>query len=234
LARARKRLSRRELVREDEITSRLERVAVYVVDHPRPILWGIAAVAAIAIAATGWNLYAASRDEGAQSELGELIRTYHDLTTFESDDARYQATLLQATAIDEAYGSLPAGRIARYYAALGHEGLGETEEAVSLLEGLAESSDSAVEPLARFALGQLYKKGGQFDAAIDVYQELLDSGQYARVPLVFELAQLNEAVGRTEEARGYYDSILTNYSGSVYEAEAERALKRLTPADEGA
>jgi tetratricopeptide (TPR) repeat protein len=230
---SRRKLTRKDLVRQDEFGSRLEQAAVYVVDHPQPFLLGIAGVVVVAVAAMGWTLYAGSRNESAQAALGSVIRAYHDLSAFESDEARYQAALAEANRVGETYGGLPAGRIARYYAALSHEGLGEIDEAVRLLGELAASSDAVIRPVARYALGQTYKRQQDFDRAIGVYQDLLESGEHSAPALVFEIAQLHEAAGRPAEARSSYESLLANYPESVYQPEAERALKRLGTADSG-
>lgn len=227
MASSRKKLSRKELVQQDEITNWLEDSATWVVDHPRPLLWGIAAVIVVVIAATGWTLYARSRNESAQTALGSLIRTYHDLTTFESDEARYQETLIEAAAVEDSYGSLRAGRIARYYEALAHEGLGEMDEAILVLEELSASSDPTIRPIARFALGQAYKEQGDFDRAIGTYQELLESGEYSAPAVLFQLGELQEAADRPNEAESYYESLVAEHPGSVYEDQAQRALKRL-------
>jgi predicted negative regulator of RcsB-dependent stress response len=228
---ARRKLSRKQLVEPDQITTRLEDAVDWVMDHPRPFLWGIGGVVVIAVALTGWTLYANSRDEGAQAALGEVIRAYNDVVTYESDVARYQATLTEALEVDEAYGGMQAGRIARYYAALSHDGLGEADEAVRLLEELSGSSDAAIRPVARFALGQILKQQGEFDRAIDVFEQLLDSGEYAGPAVLFEIGQSHEAAGRAAEARTYYDTLLVNHPDSAYQAAVERALRRLgTPA----
>lgn len=230
MARARKKLSRKDLVQQDEITNRLEHAAVWVVDHPRPFLWGIAGIIVVVIAATGWSLYARSRSEGAQMALGSVIRTYHNLAAYESEEARFQATLNEVALVEENYGGTQSARIARYYAALAHEGLGEIDDAVRMLEELGASGDASIRPIARFALGQVYKHQGQLEQAISVYRELLDSGEYAGDAVVFELAALHEASGSLDEAGTWYETLLADYPGSAYEPEAERALKRLATA----
>ena len=224
---SRKKLSRKELVQKDEITNRLEQAVTYVLEHPQPFVWGIAIAVIVAVVATGWTLYASGRNEDAQVALASVIRAYNDTVTFESDEARYQATLGEAAQVTDAYGNLQAGQIARYYAALSHEGLGESGEAIRLLEELVASSDPAVRPIARFALGQSYKKQGQIDQAIGVYEGLLQSGDYAAPPVIFELAQLHEAADRRDQARTYYESLLADYPDSVYQPDAEKAVKRL-------
>lgn len=227
MAGGRKRLSRKELVQQDQITSGLEETVEWIMDHPRPFLWGIAAVVVVAVLATGWTLYARNRSESAQVALGNVIRAYHDMASYESDAARFQATLNAAREVEAAYGGLQAGRIASYYEALAHEGLGEDQEAVEILESLAGSQDPTIRPLAAFALGQSLRQQGEIDRATEVYHDLLDSGEYSPPVLLFELGGLSEEAGRLEEAENYYEALLADYAGSVLEPEAEQALKRL-------
>jgi TolA-binding protein len=96
-----------------------------------------------------------------------------------------------------------------------------------LLGDLAASSDVTIRPLARFALGQSFRKQGEFDRAIGVYQELLDSGEYAAPAVLFEMGQIQEAAGRPAEARTYYETLQANHPDSAYQAAVERALRRL-------
>lgn len=224
---SRSKLSRKELVRKDEITSRLEQMAEYVWNNPQPFLWGAAVLVLGAAAVAGWSVWSASRASEAQAGLARVIQAYNDKTTFASDDARYEAALGAAVQVEEEYGGSSVGRIAQVYEALSHEGLGEADDAVRILEELAASDDPAIRPVAQFALGQSFKKQGEFDRAIALYQELLESGEYAPEPLVFELGQLNEAAEHIEEARTFYQSLLSNYPDSEYQTDAERALKRL-------
>lgn len=227
MASGRKRLSRKELVQQDQITSGLEEAVEWIMDHPRPFLWGIATVVVVVVLATGWTLYARSRNESAQVALGNVIRVYHDTASYESDLARFQATLNAAQGVEDTYGGMQAGRIASYYSALAHEGLGEDDEAVGILETLASSTDPTIRPLAAFALGQELRKQGNLERAMEVYQNLLDSGEYSPDVLLFELAGISEEAGRREEAENYYESLMSDYPDSVLQPEAEKALKRL-------
>ena len=224
---SRKKLSRKELVQKDEITVRLERGAEYVWDNPRPFLWGGALVLVVALAVAGWTVYSSRREAAGQLALASVIQAYNDTLTYASDDARYQATLSEANGVVAEYGGSSTALVARYYAALSHEGLGDLGESVRLLEELAASSDPAIRPVAQFALGQSFKKQGDFNRAIELYDALLASDEYAPETLVFELGQLHEAADRVAEARTFYESLIANYPGSVYQPEAERALKRI-------
>jgi tetratricopeptide (TPR) repeat protein len=233
VAGGKKRLSRKELVQQDQITSGLEDAVEWIMDHPRPFLWGIGAVIVVVVLATGWTLYARNRSESAQVALGNLIRVYRDMNSYDSDVARLQATLNAAREVEGAYGGLQAARIASYYEALAHEGLGEDEEAAEILEALANSTDPTIRPLAAFALGQNLRRQGNVDRAIEICRDLLDSGEYSAPVLLFELGGLSEEAGRLEEAENYYESIRSEYAGSVLEPEAEQALKRLRTTGSG-
>jgi TolA-binding protein len=230
---SRNKLSRKELVQKDEITARLEQGAEYIWDNPRPFLWGVSLVVLAGIAVAAWTVYSARREAASQIALAAVIQSYNDTLTFASDEARYQATVTEAMRVEQDYAGSSAEQVARYFRALSHEGLGETEEAVSLLEDLAGSSDPAIRPLARFALGQSLKAQGELDRAIQLYDDLLTAGEYAADTLVFELGQLHEAADRVDEARALYESLVSEYPGSVYQSEAERALKRIATTGPG-
>ena len=91
---ARKKLTRRELVQKDEITSTLEQVTTFAVENRKPLLTIVAVIVVAATVLVGWNIFAANREANAQSALSEVIRLYTDTTLAEGEE-RFQATLTE-------------------------------------------------------------------------------------------------------------------------------------------
>ena len=225
---ARKRLTRKEIVQKDEITSVLERSTTYVVEHGKPIAIAVGAVVVGITVVIVLNVTAANREAAAQNALAEVIRIYSTVTEDTTDESRFQATLVEAARVQADHPDQPAAQIARYYAGLSHEGLGDSDQAIAILTELVDSGDEMVNQVARVALAESYKKQDNLDRAIEVYQELADSGGYSKSAVLYELGRLHEATSMPDEARAYYQSVVGDYPNSPYREDADRALRRLT------
>jgi TolA-binding protein len=228
---ARKKLTRKELVQKDDITSGLERATTYVVEHAVPIGIGVGLVVVGIAIAVVLNVTAANREAAAQSALAEVIRIYSTITEETTDEERFQATLVEAALVEADHPDQPAAQIARYYAGLSHEGLGDFDQAIGILTELGETGDETVNQVALFALAESHKKQGDQESAIEVYQALADSGGYSPSAVLYELGRLYEATSKPEEARAYYQSLVGEYPDSPFRADADSALRRLTSTD---
>ena len=228
---ARKRMTRKELVQKDEITSTLEHTTAFVLKQRKPILAVASIVVALVIILVALNVYSANRRAASQSALSKVIDIFTDTVGYDSDQERFEAALAEAHGVRDTYENLPAGQIAEYYIALSNGGLGNTTEAVRILKSLVETGDDTIQQVARYALAESYKTHGEVETAITVYQELEDIGGYSQVAVLYELGRLHEEISKTDEARSYYQKIVGEYPNSAFRADADRALKRLGPDD---
>ena len=60
-----------------------------------------------------------------------------------------------------------------------------------------------------------------------LYKQLYDNGGYSKSAAVFELAKISDAAGKTDEAKTYYQKIVSEFPESPFRTEADQALKRL-------
>jgi TolA-binding protein len=95
-----------------------------------------------------------------------------------------------------------------------------------------QRGDASVKPVAQFALGEIYKKRGETQKAIDTYKQLFDSGGYSKAAVAFELARLHEENKQVDQAKEYYQKLVSEFPDSPFRSNADEALKRLgvTPA----
>ena len=224
---ARKKLSRKELVQKDEITTTLETATAFLLEHSKPIATIVGIVVAVVLVFVAWNVYAANRETNSQSALSEVIATFTDTEGFASDEQRFETALAEGQVVRDDYPNRRAGQIAEYYMALSHEGLGNTAESVRILQGLIETGDETIQQVARYALAESYKTHGELESAIAVFQELVDTAGYSQGAVLYELGRLHEATSKPEEARSYYQSIVGEYPDSPFRPDADRALERL-------
>jgi tetratricopeptide (TPR) repeat protein len=223
----RTKLTRHQLKEQDEITSFFEKYTELVIAKKKEVTIGAAAVAAIVIIFFAWSYYSSSRNARAQAELSDAINTYNDTVNIKSDKERYEKTIALAQKTYDDYKSLPVGNIALYYEALSREELGDTAKATQNLQEVMQRGDASVKGVAQFALGAIYKKHGETQKAIDTYKQLFDSGGYSKAAVAYELANLYEDNKQLDQAKEYYQKLVSDYPDSPFRQNADEALKRL-------
>jgi tetratricopeptide (TPR) repeat protein len=223
----RSKMTRHQLKEQDEITTYLEKGTDFVVAHKREVTIGIAAVAALLIIVFGALYYRSSRNAAAEAQLSQAINTYNDTVNIKAEKERYEKTLAEAQKTYDQYGSTTAGKIALYYVGISQEGLGDTQKATQSLEQVAQQGDASVKSVAQFALAGIYKKHGQTQKAIDAYKQLYDSGGYSKAAVAYELGSLYEANKQLDQAKDYYQKLVSEFPDSPFRSNADDALKRL-------
>jgi tetratricopeptide (TPR) repeat protein len=223
----RTKMTRHELKEQDEITTYLQKFTEFVIRYKKEVTTGVSIVAGLAIIIFGWSYYRSSRTARAEAELSQAIDAFNDTTNIKSDKERYEKTLAAAQKTYDQYRSLPAGNIALYYIGLSQDGLGDTAKSVQSLQQVADNGDPSVKAVAQFALGSIYKKHGDNQKAIDVYKRLYDTGGYSKAAVAYELASLYEANNQPDQAKDYYQKVVTEFPDSPFRTNADDALKRL-------
>jgi tetratricopeptide (TPR) repeat protein len=219
-------MTRHQLKEQDEITTSLQTFTELLVAKKREVTIGVSVVAALVIIFFGWNYYSSVRNAKAQAELSQAISTYSD-TTIKSEKERYQRALAAAQKTYDNYGSSTAGKIAQYYVAMSQEGLGDTTKAEQNLIEVIQRGDANTKGIAQFALAEIYKKHGNTQKAIDTYKPLFDNGGYSKSAVAYELATLYEANKQNDQAKEFYQKVLTDFPDSPFRQNADEALKRL-------
>ena len=219
-------MSRHDLRETDEITSSIQKFSEIAYTRRKEILVGVVVLVVLILVVVGWRVYSANRNASAQNQLSLAISAYND-ANIKSDKERFEKTLAEAQKTHDAYPSLPAGVIAQYYMAMSQEGLGDTAKATDNLQQAIRNGDESVAGVAKFALAGIYKKHSETQKAIDLYKELYDKGGYSKSAAVFELAKLSETNNKADEAKAYYQKIVSEFPESPFRQEADSALKRL-------
>jgi tetratricopeptide (TPR) repeat protein len=220
-------MTRHQLKEQDEITTSLQTFTELLVARKKEATIALGVVAALVIIFFAWNYYASSRNSRSQIELSQAITTYGDTANIKSDKERYEKTIAAAQKTYSDYKSLPAGSIALYYMALSEEGLGDTAKAVQHLQEAAQRGDASVKSVSQFALAAIYRKHGDMQKSIDTYKQLYESGGYSKAAVTYELASVYEANKQVDQAKTYYQKVVTDYADSPFRQNADEALKRL-------
>lgn len=184
----------------------------------RTLLYAIAALAVI-IALIGiyfaWNRRANS---AAQAALGRAIETSQAVVSesplpptatqksFKTEKERAETAIAQFQEVVNKYGS-PYEEKAKYFIAVNKLKI-DRPAAIQELEALTKISGE-VGALSKFALAQARTGEGQLDQAAALYSELAaaDKTVVAKETINFELAQIYEKQGKTNEAADLYFNI---------------------------
>jgi predicted negative regulator of RcsB-dependent stress response len=223
----RTKMTRHQLKEQDEITTSLQTFTELVVARKREVTIGLIVVAVLVIAIFGWRYYSSRRNASAQTQLSQAINTFNDTANIKSDKERFEKAMAEAQKTHDQYRSLTAGSIALYYVALSQEGLGDTAKAVQNLQEVASHGDASIRAVAQFALGSIYKKRGETQKAIDTYKPLYDSGGYSKAAVAYELATLYEVNKQPDQAKDYYQKLVSEFPDSPFRQNADDALKRM-------
>ena len=222
----RSRMTRQELKTQDEITTTLQKFTDLAYERRKELIIGGGALLLIVLIIVGWSAYSSRRNAAAQTQLASAIAAYND-PAIKSDKDRYDKTIAEAQKTINSYGSLPAGSIARYYVGLSQAGLGDTEAAAKTLQEVINRGDANIKPVAQFALAGVYKRRGDFQKAVDTLKSLHDSGGYSKSAAAVELGKLYEANKQPDQAKNYFNEVVTTEGDSPLRQEADAGLKRL-------
>jgi len=224
---ARTKMTRHQLKEQDEITTSLHTFTELVVARKQEVTIGVIVIAVLLIGFFGWRFYSSRRNASAQTQLSQAINIFNDTANIKSEKERYERAMAEAQKTHDQYPSLPAGSIALYYVALSQEGLGDTAKAIQNLQQVAGHGDASIRSVAQFALGSIYKKRGETQKAIDTYKQLFDSGGYSKAAVAYELAMLYEVNKQPDQAKEYYQKLVSEFPDSPFRQNADDALKRM-------
>ena len=66
-----------------------------------------------------------------------------------------------------------------------------------------------------------------YQKAIDTYKRLYDSGGYSKAAVAYELASVYEANKQPDQAKDFYQKVVSEFPDSPFRTNADEALKRL-------
>lgn len=180
------------------------------------IMYGIAALAVLAVLIGIFFAWNRRSNNAAQTALGKAIETSQAQVTeapapgsaaktFATEKERAEAAINEFQAVVDNYGN-PVQEKAKYFLAVNRLTI-DRPTAIQELAELSKSSDE-VGTMSKFGLAQAQESDGNLDEAARLYQELaaLDNPILAKETINFELAKIYEKQGKKEEAANiYYD-----------------------------
>jgi len=235
-------------IKQDELVTGIGRAARWVQAHREEARVTLIAVAVVGAGALAVTTFQGRRNASAEKAFAAAFDTFHAPVAselppgaerpagleFATPAEKYQKAAAAFDGVERRFGSLPAGRRARYYAALCRIEMGDYAEGEKALDRLvAEADRSSLESaLARVALADLYRRRGETDKAVAAYRQLVDDPGLAvpRDHVLMSLASTLEDARRTKEARASYRRLTEEFPSSVFLPEARRRAENLQTA----
>jgi tetratricopeptide (TPR) repeat protein len=226
-------------IKEDEFKSAIGHALDWSKSHSAEVR--ITALVAVILAgvlgAVGYFQGAQRRE--AEQGFADAIETFdaavgapgEGVKSFATAQEKYTQAVTAFDGVARRFPSRPEGLRARYFAALARVEIGQgTEAEKALNEIAADRRASALEPaLARMALGELYRRSGQTDKAVEAFRQLASdpASPVPRDAALMSMADTLEEAKKLAEARASYRRLYEEFPESVYGPEARRRADRL-------
>lgn len=179
----------------------------------------------------GGAIFYSNRTHAAENALGAALDVYSapllqpgqpaEAGIYATAAERAKAANAQFVQVASQYGWLPEGGKAHYFAGLTYQDLGQTASAEAELKKAADSYNSDLSTLGKFALAGFYHQTGRDSQAIDLYNQVAAKPS-AAVPAYtaqLALANLYATTGKTEQAKQIWakvkDADKTGSAGSI-------------------
>jgi len=227
-----RRITRKQLKRDDEFVSAAEWIFRWIADNRRQLMAGIGAVFAAAIVWWGASAWMGSRTDDASLLLYNAVQTFEGAAAAGSlvPGGDVDAAEIEFQQVVESYGRSDQADMAKLYLARIALSRGQTDQARAVLVDLSQKhGDDLIGRLAtldlidlRIASGQVEEVAGELEAMI--------VGQGAGLPrdaALFKLGEVFVTSGDPERARTYFERLVEEFPESPYLTNARLRLNEL-------
>jgi len=223
------RMTRKELLKQDEFVEAAPDIVDWFEHHKSLVLQIVAGVVIVTAAVGGWSLWSDRREKAAERELAEGLRY---LSPAGAGDAGSEAPQLDKalTSFEQASrtgGSGSLGAVASFYRGATLLRLGRADEAVPVLrEAAGFKGNAALADSARALLAQALEASGDIEGAAATLRAIAGSegGVFPADLALLQLGELRRRAGDSERAREVWQEILSRYPQGAAAAQARTAL----------
>ncbi|MBI1750029.1 MAG: tetratricopeptide repeat protein [Acidobacteria bacterium] len=234
-------ISRKEL-KQDKIAETFVHGVEAVESHLKQAWMIGGAVLVIVLAVFGWRFYSERQTVKATAALEEAMKIFSARIrtagepeepgeiTYVEDKFKYMDAAKKFSEVANSYSLTRPGQVARYYAGLSYEQVGNYAEAKKWLGEVESSRDAEMAALARFQLAKISAQTGADADAVKLYQALIAKPttmlpkQVSMMALADYYAKKNPA-----EAVKLYTQVKTEFPDTAASDQAEQRLLELKP-----
>jgi len=209
----------RHALKQDKFVQTTQSSVSWIEEHrSTAIRASIAVVVVLAILIVGIVLYT-QRSEAAETALGAALDVYSaplaipgapaQKNVYATAAERAKAANQKFVDVASQYGMLSPGAKAHYFAGLTYQELGQNASAETELKKAADSWDSNLSSLAKFALANFYHQTSRDSQAIELYNALIakPTDSVPAYTSQLALADLYSATGKTDQAKQIWAKI---------------------------
>lgn len=234
------RLTRKEIKQKDGFQESMISILDFLETNSRRIIYGVLAIAVLAVLVVGVRFFLGQRAAAAQVELAEAIDLYSapidadnptpddaDSPSFADLDSRTAAAKAKFEEVEGSYGSTVAGAVARVYLGRIASQNGDFETARELWQSFVDDEPGhMLTSEVELNLITLDRQMGKHDEVAARLESLLENGDSSmpQDAILFQLADTLDALGRGDEATPYYQRIVDEHPGSPYTILAQQKV----------
>jgi predicted negative regulator of RcsB-dependent stress response len=233
-------ISRKEL-KKDEVRETLAHGAEAVLSHQQLTTVLLAIALVIALGIFGWRLYSERQDVKASAAFDAAMQSFNARViaagqppaepgevTFSDDNSKYTDAAHKFSQVAAKYPHTDDGALAKYFAAVSYEHIKKQDDAKRLLLELSNDGNANFAAMGRYELAQLDDRTGQGDAAVKLYQQLIDKPNVL-VPKSVVMLSLAEHYSQSDpnQAAKLYSQIKTDYPDTPIADQADQGLSML-------
>jgi len=238
----RKKVSVKDLkYRHDPMIRMYERTQEWLQDRARPFVIALGVIAGVVVlylAGSYFFDYRQSKAEAAYAAAAEKFNaSVQDANTVSTNPTTTKFYTDEQTKWQEAADAFEGlandysgyyGTIGRYYAGVSYLHINR-DKGIGILEQVAAKNDKPTSELAKLALAENYLANNEFDKAVSLYEQLVNSTDSLKPAVQLGLGNAYEKAGQTEKAVDAYFEAAKPDRSSPVGSEAEKQLKRLAP-----
>lgn len=233
-------ISRKEL-KKDEIREGLVHGAEALAHQKQVWVYG-AAMLAVILAVAGWRFYSQRQTVKATAAFEEAAKLFNARirqpqepeqpgeTTYVDEKNKFTDAFAKFEEVARDYSRTRPGQMARYYAGMCQERLGQHDEALKWFAQVQSGGDAELASLARLRTARIYEITGKRDDAVKVYQQLIANPTTMVSKPVAMLALADSYLtSNPTEAEKLYTQIRTEFPQSTVAQEAQERMESLPP-----
>jgi predicted negative regulator of RcsB-dependent stress response len=219
---AKTRITKKKLKKPDEFITWGSRAMAYALAHITYIVLGVLLVVAIIVASFFWRQHQAASEETAFTLLGKGI------TLYEQEGKREQALPIFSELIRD-YPRTKPGKVALLYRGRSYMLQQDYDHAIADFSlFLKRSSEPFLRAIALNALGNSYWAKGEYQQAIDCFQQVIASGdEWLKPYILVQMGMCWEKLGDKKKAIEAYQESFKLLPSSPWGTVAKTRLQKL-------